>query len=389
MIKRGLSKKLHYYLKLFPVVSVIGPRQAGKTTFVKNELASWKYYDLEKISDYRRIDADMEFFFKEYGDQCIIDEAQTMPAIFPFLRSFIDSNRNRKGRIVLLGSVNPLLMKTVSESLSGRIGFVEISPFLYSEIVKKIKIDFENYWLKGGYPEPISWKIEDHLIWREHYLKTFVERDIYRDHQITITAQKQMQLLTMIAHTHGKLWNASQIASAFGVSYHTINTYLEILEKYFIARRLLPYHANVGKRLMKHPKIYFRDSGILHFLLGINSIESLRTVPYRGFSFEGLVIENIIQNLNAVPNSHYEYYFYRTAEGDEIDLLVKSGDKLTAYEIKTSTSIDKSDLTGFARCLEQLEITKGTIIYLGEDNFSLTPNLHVKSAYNLLSNILP
>ncbi|MCB4791236.1 MAG: ATP-binding protein [Elusimicrobia bacterium] len=386
MIKRLFSQKLNHYLKLFPIVSVIGPRQAGKTTFIKKELFSWKYFDLEKPSDFRRIESDMEYFFNEYGNQCIIDEAQNMPVLFPFLRSFVDTNRKKKGRIVLLGSINPLLMKNISESLSGRIGFVEIPTFLFSEISKKLKLNLESFWLKGGYPEPIKWKTEDHIIWLESYIKTFTERDVFRYNQIDITAQKQIQLLTMIAHTHGKLWNASQISSAFGTSYHTINNYIDILNKYFIVRRLMPYFANVGKRLMKHPKIYFRDAGILHYLLGIDSLEMLRTSPYRGFSFEGLIIENIIQNLDAVPNARNEYYFYRTAQGDEIDLLVKTGSKLTAFEIKTSSSVGISDLSGFQRCMQHLKIEKGIVIYMGKEDFSLTSNIEVKSAWKYLIN---
>jgi len=386
MIKRLFSNKLNHYLKLFPVVSVVGPRQAGKTTFIKNELPSWKYFDLEKPSDFRRIESDIEYFFKEYGDKCIIDEAQGMPALFPFLRSFVDINRSKKGRIVLLGSINPLLMKNISESLSGRIGFIEIPTLLFSEISETVKLNLENFWLKGGYPEPVKWKIGDHLVWRENYIKTFTERDVFRYHRIDITAQKQIQLLTMIAHTHGKLWNASQISSAFGMSYHTINSYIDILEKYFIVRRLLPYYANVGKRLTKHPKIYFRDTGILHYLLGIDSLELLRTSPYRGFSFEGIVIENIIQNLNAMPNARNEYYFYRTAQGDEIDLLVKTGSKLTAFEIKTSSSVGIRDLSGFQRCMHHLKIEKGIVIYLGKEDFSLTSNIEVKSAWKYLPN---
>ena len=385
MIKRIFAEKLKKYLKLFPVVSIIGPRQAGKTTFVKNELASWKYFDLEKPSDYRRIETDIEYFFSEYGEHCIIDEAQAMPGVFPFLRHYVDINRNKKGRVVLLGSVNTLLIKEISESLAGRIGFIEISPLIYSEIHRDKKVPFETFWLRGGYPEPIKWKAGDYATWMEQYLRTFTERDVNRFNQISISPQKQIQLLTMIAHTHGQLWNASQIASAFGMSYHTINSYVDILEKYFILRRMTPYYANVGKRLMKHPKMYFRDPGLLHYLLGVNSVEMLHTSPYRGFSFEGLVIENIIQKLNANPEEHNEYFFYRTAEGDEIDLLVRSGSRLTAFEIKTTTSIDKRDLAGFYRSIEQLKIDSGVVIYLGKEDYTLSSKIQVKSALRFLA----
>lgn len=384
MVKRALSGKLHAYLNIFPIVAIVGPRQAGKTTFVKDELKTWKYFDLEKPSDYDRIRSDMEFFFQEYGENCIIDEAQTLPGLFSYLRSFVDTRRSKKGQIVLLGSVNPLLIKEISESLSGRIGIIELNPFSYSEIHDRVKLSLDAYWLKGGYPEPIKWKIDDHNIWIEQYARTVVERDVYRHYKIFLSPQKQLQLMTMIAHVHAKQWNALEIASAFGISYHTVNNYVDILEKYFLVRRLYPYFANVGKRLVKHPKIYYRDTGILHYLLGIKSDENLKTSPYRGFSFEGLIIDNIIRNMNASLKPLPEFYFYRTAQGDEIDLLVKSDSVFTAFEIKTSTSINALDLGGFVRCLNQLGIPKGIVIYLGKEDYLLKNNIEVKSAHNFL-----
>jgi len=385
MIKRLLSTKLAAFLKLFPVVAVVGPRQAGKTTFVKNELRQWRYFDLEKPSDYNKLRPDVEYFFQEYGKHCIVDEVQEIPAIFSYLRSFIDSNRRKKGQIVLLGSVNPLLLKEISESLTGRIGLIELSTLTYSEIHNNVKMNLEDFWLKGGYPEPLKWTLNNHVIWVEQYIKSLVERDILRYHQVTLSAQKQIQLMTMVAHVHGKHWNASEIASAFGISYHTVNSYVDILEKYFLVRRLYPYFTNVGKRLVKHPKLYYRDTGILHYLLGINSKEELRTSPHRGFSFEGLIIENIIKGMHASKKSSPEFYFYRTAQGDEIDLLVKESNDLTAYEIKTSTTVTKSDLSGFQRCIEQLGVSRGIVIYSGRDNYSLSHNIEVKSANDFLA----
>lgn len=384
MIKRALSDKLHYYLKIFPIVAIVGPRQAGKTTFVKNELKKWKYFDLEKPSDYNRVQSDIEFFFQQHGENCIIDEVQICPDIFSYLRSFVDDKKARKGQIVLLGSVNPLLMKEIAESLTGRIGLIELSPFSYSEIQCNLKLDLETYWLRGGYPGPIKWKAQRHLVWTEQYIRTLVERDIYRHYQTSLSAQKQMQLMTMIAHVHGKQWNASEIAAAFGISYHTVNNYVDILEKYFLVKRLYPYFTNVGKRLVKHPKLYYRDTGILNYLLGINSNEPLRTSPYRGFSFEGLIIENIIRGTNISLKPSSEFFFYRTSQGDEIDLLVKTNNTFTAYEIKTSTSISASNLTGFMRCLEQLKIPKGIVIYMGKENYFLQKNIELKSADSFL-----
>lgn len=385
LVKRILSERLHKYLKLFPVVAVIGPRQAGKTTFARMELPDWRYFDLEKPSDYGRISSDMDFFLSQYGEQCIIDEAQTLPELFPAIRSHVDRVRNKKGRIVLLGSVNPLLVKNISESLSGRIAFIELCPFHFKEAKLSYNIELEGFWLKGGYPEPLKWNLEDHFAWTVQYVKTFIERDVFSALKTSLSPQRQMQLLAMLAHAHGRLWNASQIASAFGVSYHTVNNYIELMANYFLIRRLIPYYKNVGKRLVKSPKFYFRDTGLLHILLNIYSIEQLRASPYRGFSFEGFVIEQLIQKHSYESRNPQSFYFYRTSHGNEIDLLVQDGHRLIAYEIKTATSIKQSDIDGFQRAMEQLELEKGIVVYFGKENFSLNSRIEVESAETLLA----
>lgn len=379
-----LSKKLSKYLKLFPIVAIIGPRQAGKTTFARMELPDWKYFDLEKPSDFGRVSADREFFLEQYGDKCIIDEAQVLPDLFPALRNYVDKERAKKGRIVLLGSVNPLLIESISESLAGRIGFIEISTFNYGEGKSLRRLGLETFWLRGGYPEPLQWKLDEHFIWMEHYIKTFIERDVLRILKTSLSSQKQIQLLTMFAHNHGQLWNASRIASAFGVSYHTVNHYVELMENYFLMRRLAPYHQNVGKRLVKSHKLYYRDTGLLHYLLNLSDLEALRTSTYRGFSFEGFVIEQLIQRYQQNALNPVRFYFYRTSQGDEIDLLVQEGKNLIAYEIKTSTAIDPGELKGFQRGLEHLELKKGIVVYFGKEDFRLSPQIEAKSAENLL-----
>ena len=384
LVKRSAADKLHRYLKLFPVVAIVGPRQAGKTTFARMELPDWKYFDLEKPSDFSRIAADREFFLSQYGDKCIIDEAQVLPELFPAIRSHIDSSRLKKGRLVLLGSVNPLLVQNVSESLAGRIGFIEIAPFNFGEATAAGDMDVEEYWLRGGYPEPMHWELTEQQAWMEHYVKTFVERDVLKMLKTSLSAQRQMQMLAMLAHNHGRLWNASQIASAFGVSYHTINHYIELMENFYLIRRLIPYHRNIGKRLVKSHKFYFRDTGLLHYLLQITGIESLRVSPYRGFSFEGFVIEQLIQKYGYGVSQPTGIYFYRTAKGDEIDLLIQKDNQMMAYEIKTSVSVELQDLRNYQNALDQLGLEKGTVIYFGKDDFMLTPRIEVKSVRPLL-----
>ncbi|MCR4321940.1 MAG: ATP-binding protein [Candidatus Brocadiaceae bacterium] len=382
-VKRTISEKLTKYLKLFPIVVIVGPRQSGKTTFAKMELPEWRYFDMEKPSDYGRVSADIEFFLEQYGEHCIIDEAQILSELFPALRSYVDRKRDKKGRIVLLGSVNPLLVKNISETLAGRVGFIEIHPFSYSEANALRKMKLEKFWLNGGYPEPLLWNENDRFVWMEQYVKTFVERDVFALLKTSFSPQQQIQLLTMIAHNHARLWNASQTASAFGVSYHTVNRYVELLETYFLIDRLVPYYQNVGKRLVKSYKIYFRDTGLLHYLLNISSIEALRTSPYRGFSFEGFLIEQL-KRKHIRESSGASFYFYRTSQGDEIDFLVHDKKGLHAYEIKTSTTIDAGDLKGLKRSLEQLGLKKGTVVYFGMEDYQLDRQIEVKAINNLL-----
>jgi len=385
LVKRTISKNLAKYLKLFPIVVIVGPRQSGKTTFARMELPGWRYFDMEKPSDYGRVSADIEFFLNEYGERCIIDEAQTLPELFPALRNYVDRERARKGRIVLLGSVNPLLVKNISETLAGRIGFIEIQPFGDAEANALCKIELEEFWLSGGYPEPLLWNENDRSIWMEQYVKTFVERDIFSLLKTTLTSQQQVQLLTMMAHSHARLWNASQTASAFGVSYHTVNRYVELMETFFLIDKLIPYYQNVGKRLVKSCKIYFRDTGLLHYLLNISTIEALRTSPYRGFSFEGFVIEQLKRKYIQESSGSARFHFYRTSQGDEIDFLVHDKKGLRAYEIKTSTTIDPRESRGFRRSLEQLGLTNGTVVYFGGEDFKLDRQIQIKAISNLLS----
>lgn len=215
-------------------------------------------------------------------------------------------------------------------------------------------------------------------------MKTFVERDIFTLLKTGLSSQQQIQLLTMIAHNHGGLWNASQTASAFGISYHTVNRYIELMETFFLVQRLKPFFKNIGKRLVKGAKIYFQDTGLLHYLLNISTIEDLRTSPYRGFSFEGFVIEQLRRKYIQEAAGGGRFYFYRTSQGDEIDFLVQDKKGLHAYEINTSTTIDAMNHGGFKRSLEQLGLNHGTVVYFGREDFDLDRRISVRAIKTLL-----
>lgn len=353
-IKRELFSEIKKHQKNIPAIAIVGARQVGKTTLAKELVAENEntlFLDLEKSSDREMIKETEAFLNLHKGKTICFDEVQMMPDLFLSLRNFIDNNSDTK--FILLGSASPELLRQTAESLAGRIYYFELSPFLWTEI--KQRTDLKTYQLRGGMPLSILAKTnEDAFIWLQNFIKTFLERDL-RNFGFNIPPTTLNRLWTMLAHINGQVLNYSQLANSMGVSHTTINNYISILENTFMLRILQPYHNNIKKRVIKAPKIYFRDTGILHTLLQLENFEDLFTHPVYGTSWEVTVIENIIHKFK-----NWKYYYYRTSNGSEIDLILTKGNKKIAIEIKAS-SIPKVT-AGFWNALEDLKVDKAYII---------------------------
>ena len=385
MIERHYGPLLRRLLRRFPAVTVLGPRQCGKTTFIRRALPAWTYLDLERPSDSVPLAADPEARLNQVGDRVVFDEAQRVPELFPILRSIIDSRRSRRGRFVLLGSASPSLVRRISESLAGRTAFLDLSPFRWSEVKSHRQTrQLTTLWFRGGFP-PAFLERDDHARheWLESYTRAFIERDLPAL-GIEVSASQMRKLWTMLAHCNGGVWNASQLAASLGVSYHTVNRYVDILEQTFLIRKLPPYFANIGKRLVKSPKIYFRDTGLLHFFLGIHSAFALDTHPARGMSWEAFIIDPLISAFQqAVPGS--QAYFWRTSQGHEIDLLVDLGTKKIPFEIKLHSAPTAEDVGTLHRCMRDLKLPRGYLVYSGREHYSLGNGITALSAEKILS----
>jgi len=330
--KRSVLSDVVKWLQVNPAVALLGARQVGKSTLAEMVIEQFPdalYLDLERPSDMNKL-ADPEAFFQQFQDKLIcLDEIQRAPELFAVLRGVIDRNK-RNGQFLLLGSASRELIKQSSESLAGRISYLEITPFSRME-TKNIEIN--QFWLRGGYPRSLlNADDEASFQWREDYIRTFLERDIPQL-GFHIPANTLGRFWRMLAHSHGQTLNAFKLADSMGVSGHTIRKYIDLLEQTFVVRTLQPWAGNTKKRLIKAPKVYIRDTGLLHALLDIESMEQLFAHPVYGASYEGFVIENILSQL-----PRWQASLYRTSSGAEFDLVLEKAGKRVAIEIKASTS---------------------------------------------------
>jgi len=378
MIKRDLTKLVNSRLEKYPAVGLVGPRQCGKTTLAKS--LKGLYFDLETESDRIKLDAQWPDIINT-DKLIILDEAQTMPEIFPRLRSVIDKQRKRMGRFMILGSVSPALMKQVSESLAGRLGLVELTPFVLHELHKK---PIDDVWFYGGFPDGGILDPSQYPHWENDYLTLLAQRDLP---QWGLPAKPMtiQRLLKMIAAVHAQNWNASQIGSSIGLNYQTINSYLEYIQGSFIVRVLEPYSVNISKRIRKSPKIYFRDSGLLHALMQVRNMDDLFSQPWIGASWEGFIIEQIINNLKTADIIFNPYYL-RTSDQYEIDLILDFGKRLYAIEVKLTSSPDSDDVKCFRKAAEIVKADKAILIsrtqeYIASEKFIST---NIQQALKLL-----
>lgn len=356
----------------YPVVGLLGSRQVGKTTLAKTLQANCErkviYLDLELPSDFNKLQ-EPELYLKQFeNDLVIIDEIQRMPSLFPLLRAMVDQTRS-VGRFLLLGSASPALIKQASESLAGRIIYHELTPLTLEETGYEF---LQKLWLRGGYPASfLSENDGDSYSWREAFIRTYLEMDIPQL-GIRVPAMQLRKFWIMLAHSHGQLWNASRIANSLGISAPTVRSYLDILGETYISRQLPPYFVNVKKRLIKSPKVYLRDTGLLHALAGVRDFDGLQNHPAVGSSWEGFIIEQIIGQL---PQG-WSPYFYRTSAGAEVDLiLIAPGKNPTAVEIKYSLSPKVSK--GFRMACEDLACDRAFIVYPGEEAYPLDDKIMV------------
>jgi uncharacterized protein len=376
-IKRTMEDKLLLLLGHFPAVAVLGPRQAGKTTLVKEiskRLTNESIYlDLENPADSGALNHPVEFLNSVSHKTVIIDEIQRRPDLFPVLRAVIDNHRVNR-RFILLGSASPELLFLSNETLAGRIVYLELTPFEHSEI--QHLSDFRDHWLKGGFPE--AFKLTDtniRKVWFNSFLSAYFERDLRLLGLYTYSANLQ-RLFLMISALQGGLLNISNLANSLGVSSPIVGNAISFFERSFIVRLLKPFHSNIGKRLVKTPKIYIRDSGIVNHLLGISDYENLLRHPMLGNLWEGYVVEDIINTLG----NDYQYYFYRTADGAECDLVIyKNNNCIAALDAKFSSQAKRT--RSMAITIKDLQPQKAFYILpvcpatysIGEDQFVCTP----------------
>jgi uncharacterized protein len=374
MWHRQAEERLRQLWDRFPAVLLLGPRQVGKTTLARAAFPGLAYCDLEDLETRRLFLAEPAFQIRERErGGLILDEAQLVPEVFAALRGVIDADRDRNGRFLILGSAQPALVRQASESLAGRIGVIELDPLTAAEGQSgSPPLGWRRLWLAGGFPGAQRHR-GGFREWWDAYLQTFIARDLpqYGAGADPILLRR---LLTMIAHQQSGLFNASQLGASLGVSYHTVQRYVAILERTFLVRRLEPYFRNIGKRLVKAPKIYLRDTGLLHHLLNVSSLEDLDSHPIRGASWETFVLEDLLRRMR-LEHPLSQGYFWRTAAGGEVDLVVEKDGALHALEIKAGSGRDAGDAKRLSLAMGDLGASGGWVIGQAPGVEALAPGI--------------
>ena len=387
MIKRWITANLNETIRRFPAVALLGPRQVGKTTLALalGKARNSVYLDLEAPNDLVKLQDPLSYLSRHSDKLVILDEIQRAPDLFMTLRGLIDKNRraNRQGaQFLLLGSASMDLLRQSSESLAGRISYMELGGFNILEVTQAGKTTLQKLWLCGGFPNSyLASSDADSMEWLEMLVRTYLERDVPQM-GFRVPAIRLRRLWTMLAHLQGETLNYLKLGGNLEVDGKTIRHYLDILTDLLLVRRLHPWYGNVKKRLVKSPRFYIRDSGILHRLLGISDFDELLSNPVLGKSWEGFVIENI---LSVLPK-HGEFYYYRTAAGAEIDLVLKlSGGELWAIDIKHG--LVPQIKSGFHQGARDINATGKFVVYGGNDEFTINPDTCVTSLPGLMARL--
>lgn len=376
MIERRISAELGHRLNRSPAVALLGPRQVGKTTLAQDvaETRPAVYLDLESDADRAKL-VDPELYLQAHQEELVIlDEVQRLPGLFQILRGAIDRGRRkgrRTGQFLLLGSASIDLLAQSSESLAGRISYLEMRPIDALEVAMN---QIEPLWVRGGFPESLlaADDIESRL-WRQDFIRSYLERDVPMLGP-RIPAETLRRFWTMLAHHQSGLFNASELARSLGLASNTIATYLDLMVDLLLVRRLEPWHSNGGKRLVKSPRVYVRDSGLVHTLLGLTSLEDILGHPVAGASWEGFAIETLIA---AAPEGT-QANFYRTSAGAEIDLLLTiPGHGLWAFEIKRSLAPKVE--RGFHNACADLGPVRRILVYPGQESYPIGDGIEVMS----------
>ena len=369
---RPIENAVVQRLKAAPAVVLLGPRQVGKTTLARHIAAGWEtgslYLDLERPADRRRLEDPDTYLRAQQGKLVVIDEIQRAPNLFEVLRGIIDARRDegdRYGHFLLLGSASIELMRQASESLAGRIAIIDLPPLVLDEVLPAA-ITETTLWQRGGFPDSLLAADDaSSLAWRRDFIRSYLERDVPM-FAPRLPAETVGRLWTMLAHQQGALLNQARLASSLGISAPAVNRYIDLLVDLKLIHRLSPWSGNLGKRLTKSPKVYIRDSGLVHALLELESADDVMGHPVAGPSYEGMVIENLL----AAAGPRRSASFFRTAEGSEIDLVLeRGGTPEMAIEVKRSSA--PSPARGFAIACDDLGVTERYVVYPGREVFSL------------------
>lgn len=388
-MKRAYECLLRSYLEAFPCVAIIGIRQCGKTTLLQNLAGHWKRFDLERRADHEVVSRDPDAFFRLYPRHVALDEVQITPEVFPALRVTIDEHREEKGRFVVTGSSSPELLRAVSESLAGRVGIIEMAPFSWEEATQTCGRDSllrrlqdrkarpedlieglvsrgnvanaHDFWFRGGFPEPwLNRREDDRHGWTDQYLQTYLYRDVKRLFP-GLDEVRFRRFVEILCGLSGRILNYAEVARALNVSQPTARDYFEIAHGTFVWRRIPAFARDTLKRVVKHPRGYLRDTGLLHTLLRIPDLDALLSHPQMGASWEGMVVEEILRQLNSMGVG-YDYSYYRTGGGAEVDLVLEGDFGRLAVEIKHASTVSSRDLRGLVDFIHAHQARLGLVI---------------------------